>query len=350
MKKPPDKWTSDEKAGEIMDYVEAKQNDVWKIERKLADDIIESLTRNGVVDVFKIDKLTKGEGNCFMIATMQQLRREEVYEKSRPEVREIAASMNHRCLRRSVYDWLMEHLTHPKIKRMRELYNLDQDVKKDLGEESKTWDAYWNDMLKDGIWADNWFVQASALFLEMDIWIMDTTCTKKNPYFQVDGNLEVDGYCSETLYLGLAHETHYQSLILVDDMEVAVNPKDKEDLRDSKMKYGQQDEEMKHEDEMDYIENIQEEDNKYEVAKDGMEQDSQNEDMSDEELGMDEKKCPICKKQLKNVLLHIKKAKYCLSRIGNDKLKALEIRSKMIRKEKVIKNKISKLKSEYLKT
>ena len=74
MKKPPDKWTSDEKAGEIMDYVEAKQNDVWKIERKLADDIIESLTRNGVVDVFKIDKLTKGEGNCFMIATIQQLR------------------------------------------------------------------------------------------------------------------------------------------------------------------------------------------------------------------------------------------------------------------------------------
>ena len=99
-------------------------------------------------------------------------------------------------------------------------------------------------MLKDGIWADNWFVQASALFLEMDIWIMDTTCTKKKPYFQVDGNLEEDEYCSETLYLGLAHESHYQSLILVDDMEVAVNHKDKEDMRDDK--------EMKNEDELEY--------------------------------------------------------------------------------------------------
>ena len=140
-KEPPDKWTSDEKAGEIMDYVEAKRNNVWKTERELAEDIIESLTRNEVIDVFKIDKLTRGKGNCFMIATIQQLRREEVYEKSRPEVREIAASMNHRFLRRSVYNWLMEHLTHPKIIRMRELYDLDQAVKKDLGEESKTWDA-----------------------------------------------------------------------------------------------------------------------------------------------------------------------------------------------------------------
>ena len=57
---PPDKWTLGEETGEMMDYMEAKLNNVWKIERKLADDIIESLTRNDVIDVFKIDKLTKG--------------------------------------------------------------------------------------------------------------------------------------------------------------------------------------------------------------------------------------------------------------------------------------------------
>ena len=58
-----------------MDYVEAKRNNVWKTERELAEDIIESLTRNEVIDVFKIDKLTRGKGNCFMIATIQQLGR-----------------------------------------------------------------------------------------------------------------------------------------------------------------------------------------------------------------------------------------------------------------------------------
>ena len=62
---------------------------------------------------------------------------------------------------------------------------LDQEIKKGLGEETKTWDEYWNYMLKDGIWADNWFVQATALFLELDYWIMDTSCSKEHPYFQV---------------------------------------------------------------------------------------------------------------------------------------------------------------------
>ena len=83
-------------------------------------------------------------------------------------------------------------------------------------------------MLKDGIWADNWFVHATAMFLEMDLLIMDTTCTKKKPYFQIDGNLEDDVYCNEELYLGLAHEAHYQSLVLVDDMDKDLDHKEKE--------------------------------------------------------------------------------------------------------------------------
>ena len=62
---PPDKWRSEEEAGETMDYEKAKQENVWEIERKLADDIIESLRRNGVDDVFMLDNLTRGKGNCF---------------------------------------------------------------------------------------------------------------------------------------------------------------------------------------------------------------------------------------------------------------------------------------------
>ena len=107
--------------------------------------------------------------------------------------------MDHRFFRRSVYNWVMEHITHPKIVTMREMYDLDQAIKRDLGEVTRTWDNYWNHMLKDGIWADNWFVQVTALFLDMDFWIMDTTCTKKNPYFQIDGNLEDGEFCNEVL-------------------------------------------------------------------------------------------------------------------------------------------------------
>ena len=166
---PPEKWSSKEEDEETMNYDKAKLNNVWKIERGLADEIIKAMKRNGIDDIFKLDKLTKGKGNCFMIATIQQIRREDVLGASRPEVRDIAASMNPQLLRHSVYNWIMEHLTHPKIIRMRELYELDQAVKKDLGEVTKTWDAYWLNMLEDGIWADNWFVQATALFLRMDL-------------------------------------------------------------------------------------------------------------------------------------------------------------------------------------
>ena len=74
-----------------------------------------------------------------MIAMMQQLRQEEVYERSRPDIKEVAASMNHRMFRFRVYDWVMKHLDHPKIVRMREMYELDQAIKRDLKEETKTW-------------------------------------------------------------------------------------------------------------------------------------------------------------------------------------------------------------------
>ena len=127
--------------------------------------------------------------------------------------------MNHRLFRVRVYDWVRKHLNHPKMVPMREMYELDQDIKRDLGEETKTWDDYWNHMLKDGIWADQWFVQATALFLNMDIWIMDTTCTKEKPYFSVEGNLEDGEYTTDVLYLGLAHESHYQSLLINDKEE-----------------------------------------------------------------------------------------------------------------------------------
>ena len=328
---PPDKWRSMEEDEETLEYEKAKLNNIWEIERGFADDIMKAMKRNGIDDIFKLDKLTKGKGNCFMIATIQQIRREEVLGASRAEVRNIAASMNHSLLRQGVYNWIMEHLTHPKIIKMKEVYELDQAVRKDLGEETKSWDAYWLNMLQDGIWADNWFVQATALFLRMDFWIMDTTCTEKRPYFQVDGNLEENVLNTETLYLGLAHESHYQSLLLVDDKEV--NEKEEEMIDKKRFK--------EEKDMMDEEQNKDKEDSEEsskELCKE--EETSQNEEIWDEDeddtpdKDCEDNKCPVCKKVLKNVLLHIKKAKNCKSEIGYNKLQELESKSKIIRKEK----------------
>ena len=64
------------------------------------------------------------------------------------------------------------------------------------------------------------------------------------------------------------------------------------------------------------------------------------EDLSiDEEQGQVEnvtnKKCPICKRDQKNVLLHIKKNSQCKAQISEEQLQLLKDQSKAVRQKKV---------------
>ena len=340
---PPDKNSSKEENEETMDYLKANEQSVWQIERELADDIMESLRRNGVDDVFKLDKLTKGAGNCFMVGTMQQLGRDDIYKHCRPEVRELADSINSNLFRLRVNRWVMEHMRHPKIISMREFYEMDQVIRKSEGKETKTWDAYWKYMLKDGHWADNWYVQATALFLGMDYWIFDTTCTKNHPYFTINGSLEESHYSYGALYLGLAHEKHYQSLIENDDDEKDMNDKEEDMIenndiypydatinQDDEIYYSEEDEAGKDDENEDEIYYSEEED---EASRENEKGDEIINDDKDEH-----NKCPVCKKEFKNLLLHIRKAKKCNSKIDYKEMMELENRSKVIRKDKVRQN------------
>ena len=199
---------------ETMDYEESYQHSSWERERELADKIIEVMKRNKISDTFKLDKLTRGKGNCFMIGTLQQLKRPEVYEGASPEVKDMADRLDHLLFRKCVRSWIQKNAGHPKIIRMREFYDLLQQVRKAEGKETMTWEEYWNYMLHDGHWADNWFVQATAYYLKVNLWIVDTACNEEHPYFEREGNLEDNESCYQTLYLGLVNECHYQSLLL----------------------------------------------------------------------------------------------------------------------------------------
>ena len=90
---PPDPGRPD-----TLDYNEAAKNPAWANERKWADKIMQSNKRLGI-DIFKLDELTKGEGSCFMIAIMQQLNRNEVFDSSREEVKELARTKDQYQLR-----------------------------------------------------------------------------------------------------------------------------------------------------------------------------------------------------------------------------------------------------------
>ena len=51
------------------------------------------------------------------------------------------------------------------------------------------------EVVTDRTWVDYWFVQATAWYLQLDIWIVSTTNTDSSPYIDINGNL-ADGNMS----------------------------------------------------------------------------------------------------------------------------------------------------------
>ena len=63
------------KEKETMDYEASKFDATWASERRLADQIMRYIRKHKLQ--FQLDDLTRGKGNCFMIAVLQQLNQKE---------------------------------------------------------------------------------------------------------------------------------------------------------------------------------------------------------------------------------------------------------------------------------
>ena len=239
----------------------------WESERKLADRIMSHVTKNKMN--LKLDELTRGRGNCFMIAVLQQLRHEAVYNVASPQVQELADEFSHEKFRQAIRNFVMNS-NDSIIQDINENYN----VAKSAGLYAETWDQYWLCMLKEGKWADSFFVQATAAFLKMDLKIVDTACNEDTPFYTI--KCEEDSGPLATLTIGYLTNVHYQSLI--PDSSVTVQEKVPTNLENES--------------------------------------------------------CPSCHKRLKNVLLHIKKSKMCRAKISDSVLKGLESKSITIKKMK----------------
>ena len=50
---------------------------IWRTERKFCNEIIDTVKNFGVS--YKLDRITKDDDNTFLVAIMQQLKREDVY-------------------------------------------------------------------------------------------------------------------------------------------------------------------------------------------------------------------------------------------------------------------------------
>ena len=105
-------------------------------EGKIASEIRKTVRALGLP--LKLDKLTEGQGNCFPIAIIQQLRRPEIYEQLQLKDRTITKIQDgHKALRLYVVKFIIESENHNVINFRLKFNELEGDI---TGE---TWSQYW---------------------------------------------------------------------------------------------------------------------------------------------------------------------------------------------------------------
>ena len=81
-----------------MDYEMSKTfKDQWSRERGWGEAIMANMRRVGLA--FKLDKLTRGNGSCFMIAVLQQLNRPELYSQLSEALKPMVDALDHQSFR-----------------------------------------------------------------------------------------------------------------------------------------------------------------------------------------------------------------------------------------------------------
>ena len=180
-------------------------------EKKLAQEIMDVVCKLQLP--LKLDELTRGEGNCFPLAVLQQCKRKEIFSYIRPSVKRIVSVKDgHSVLRREVTKFIMTSKTQ-RISKFRTQYE-----ETDGAFNNVPWNEYWTKMVTDKTWVDFWFIQATAWYLQLDMWIITTSSTYSSPYIEISGNLEECGipFDRPILLLGTKSNCHYQSLLLIE--------------------------------------------------------------------------------------------------------------------------------------
>ena len=174
----------------------------WHKARGWALQMMDSI--RGLGEEFVLDFITKGDGNCFPTAILQQIRRSDVIQHQRSHDPTKLLIMTQAGLRRSVFEFLTR-CTHPLIESWKQNFKNITDME---------WKDYWSYkyMLKSGIWADEIFIRGTAFFLNMDIEIHQN----KHPRIErISGNMDdLNIPCQNpVLHVGYLSNLHYQSIL-----------------------------------------------------------------------------------------------------------------------------------------
>ena len=193
-------------SSQVLEYEEALKNSAWEGERRLADKILHYVQRLNLN--YRLDKLTRGEGNCFPLAVLQQLSQEDIFKSLKGDLKKIVRNLHHHELRQSVKRFGLTS-NDERLEARKENYEMSAIALADNGEATETWQQYWDNMMKDAKWVDSFFVQATAFFLNLNIIIIETSGNERNPSYTIQSGKPN----SKTISIGYVTGTHYQSLL-----------------------------------------------------------------------------------------------------------------------------------------
>ena len=181
---------------------------VVRTEGKIANEIMKTVRALGLP--LKLDQLTEGLGNCFPIAIIQQCRRPEIFNQLKPVMKMQLRHLNAHRMLRLLVKLFMKGSKHPNIARLKGRYE-----ELELNISGETWSQYWDRMSNDRVWVDIWFVQATAWYLGLDLWIVDCQSKDDTPFIQISGNIEdAEEPCGGPIMtIGTKSNVHYQSLL-----------------------------------------------------------------------------------------------------------------------------------------
>ena len=211
---------------QVMDYDYALSHQIWKTERNLADRIMSYVTKMNLN--YKLDKLTRGLGNCFPLAVLQQLSHQEIFDLLIPEMKTIVRNLDHQELRKKVRDFILTS-NDERLTPLRTNFDEGMNALANSGETTETWQHYWEKMMKDNEWVDSFFVQATAFLLNLNIKIIETSGNERNPFHEIKSGRPN----SKTIHIGYVTATHYQSLIVKDsETQMIIVPTENQDIKD----------------------------------------------------------------------------------------------------------------------
>ena len=159
-----------------------------------------------------LDAETPGLGNCFSIAMVQQFQRPPVKHFLQSRGMKITSFMQ---LKEKVKEFVVTNMHTEKMKGLKANFEMSQ---RNMALENRhlkprTWSKYWQDMLKNGEWADDTFIQACAWYTNMNIVLVTAgRATPEQPFYAMEGTFSTET-TGPTLLVGYINGNHYQSLL-----------------------------------------------------------------------------------------------------------------------------------------